>query len=119
MREIIRMTLSVAIRHQAIATYFWTVPSRHRLQNNLPIAIPQLQHNRIVYLNRMLFAVNADDEIYRRRLFHNCFDRRWLRYDDLRDIGGLPPSGWSRHTPRVRGATRHTTPPGGLSTIPP
>src|SRR5207237_1824281 len=60
---------------------------RCRLQHNRAITVSEFEYDRIVHLNRMLFAVNADDEIHwSDRLSRRRFRGRNLSFDGLRDV---------------------------------
>ena len=60
---------------------------RYWPQDNFPIPVAQLQHDWIVDLDRMLFPVDADDEINGRWLFRHSLDRRRGRYGLFRRVG--------------------------------
>src|ERR1700730_17211419 len=53
---------------------------RNGPQNNFSLLRAQLQNDRIVDLDRMLFTVDADDEVNRRGPFNYSFDRCRYRF---------------------------------------
>src|SRR5207253_2858802 len=59
---------------------------RHWSQDNPSVPVAQLQHNRIVNLNGMLFAVNANNKVNGRGPFRDSLDRRRRCYDVFRRV---------------------------------